>query len=145
MSKITVSPEEFADIVVCFLYDQLRNEDGMLPNNEEWQAFSKLLKQKGVGPISMQYYTGLNTGIRMEYKRIKDMFHKSITGNSTIIIRGPQEPIQKSPEKKSKVKDIVKKVVRLLKNERKRTGWPINEEKMDKIIEYVVEQEEKEK
>lgn len=32
--KITVSPEEFADFVASFLFDQLRNQDEMIPGND---------------------------------------------------------------------------------------------------------------
>jgi hypothetical protein len=33
--KVTVSPEEFADFIAVFLFDQLRNKEEMLPGNEK--------------------------------------------------------------------------------------------------------------
>lgn len=138
--KVTVSPEEFADFIAVFLFDQLRNKEEMLPGNEKWQELVEKLDKKGLISPLMQYYTSLTGKGRINYKRISPVFKTETNRQYVINIIGDPELLDKiEPEKKSVIKDLVKKTAQLIKQEKERTGFLVNEEKADKIIEYVID------
>lgn len=138
--KVTVSPEEFANFVACFLFDQLRNKDEMIPGNEEWQSLVEKMTKKGLLPVLMQYYTSLKGNDRLDYKRIAPAFKTDTNRNYVINIIGNPDLLHKvEPEKKSVIKDLIKKGMKLINQEKQRTGFLVNEEKADRIIEYVID------
>lgn len=138
--KVTVSPGEFANFVVCFLFDQLRNEKEMIPDNEKWQVLVEKLSKKGLLSPLMQYYTSLKGNDRLYYKRIAPVF-KTETNRAYVIniIGNPELLSNVEPEKKSVIKDLIKKSMKLIKQEKERTGFLVNEDKADKIIEHVID------
>lgn len=72
--KITVNSREFADLVLIFLYDKMINEDTILPDYDRFNEISETLKNKGMRSILMHYYLGLDSQMRLKYKRIKESF-----------------------------------------------------------------------
>lgn len=138
--KVTITPEEFADFVAVFLFDQLRNKDEMIPTNEEWQELVDNMTKKGLLPVLVQYYTRLKGSNRLNYKRISPVFKTDTNKQYVINITGNPDLLhQIEPEKKSVIKDLVKKTMKLINQEKQRTGFLINEEKADKIVEYVID------
>lgn len=142
MSQINITPDEFADLIICFILDNFRSEDALLPDNELWNDFLGILDRKGIEPRTLQYYMKLDSRTRLDYKRIKSVFHGDAADSSRInITKTEPKPDRKS---KSDLKDTIKKVIKLGKQVRESSGFPVNDEKLDKIINYVLEQEEKE-
>lgn len=141
MSQINVSPDEFADIIICFLLDNFRSENTtLLPDNELWTEFVSLLERRGLEPQTLRYYMKLDANTRVSYKRIKGSFESGNNETSRINISAKHE----SPDRKSKleIKDTIKNVIKLAKQVRESTGFPVNDEKLDKIIDHVIKQEE---
>lgn len=77
---------------------------------------------------------------RLKYKRISPVFKKDTERQYVInIIGNPDLMNSVEPEKKSVIKDLIKKTIKLITQEKQKTGWPVNEEKADRIIEHVID------
>jgi hypothetical protein len=137
--KVSLTPEEFANFTACFLLDQVRNKEEMLPGNEQWQDFTETLQRKGLSPVLLQYYTRLKGLERLAYKRISPVFKTDTNRLYVVNILGnPDLLTTVEPEKRSIIKDIAKKAMRLITQEKKRTGFLLNEEKVDRILDHVI-------
>jgi hypothetical protein len=138
MAGINITPDEFPGIVASFLLDAMMN-DKILTGNEEFNTLIDKIKSS-TKPSLLNYYMTLDAIERSKYKAIQKSFIDG--GQSSIVING--EPEKKVPVDKHKtIKYIIKKVLSLIKSEklRKNNGMPINEEKVDRIIQYVLDKE----
>jgi hypothetical protein len=142
MSQITLTPDEMPDFVVAFLMDNFKNEE-LRELNPLWKKFIETLEAKGVESQTMIYYLHMDAETRLKYKMIADVF----SGKSSSAKINITKNIAKTTERKIKygnIKNIIKKVFKIVKEERYRTSMPITEMKMDKIIKYVMDQEKTE-
>jgi len=105
MAKINVTPDEFCDIVVSFLFDKMLHPDEIVPNNIEFNDLMESMRGKGLRSLFMNYYLSMDSNTRVKYKKIKNIFDGS---NMTSVINIVPERIKVKPEKEKK---ILKKVI----------------------------------
>lgn len=76
MAKITVTGGDFANIVMLFLYDKLRNPDQIVEAdiNEIFNAFVEVLMRRGLKAPLLQCYIDMNPQLRVKYRLIRDVF-----------------------------------------------------------------------
>ena len=113
MAKVNVNPNDFADLIMIFLFDKLMNNDAVLPKNERFREFIDVLKRKGVKAELLKYYLDTPVNLRTRYKMIKDAFIKPGSNNVINIIGGDKDDFEK--EKKSKVKGVIRLVILAMK------------------------------
>lgn len=97
MSKINLTPNEFADLVAIFLFDKLLHPDEVVPNNVEFNKLSEAMKNKGMKPLLMNYYMDLDANMRTDYKRIKDTLDGTSTDAAVINIKAERAKKEKKP------------------------------------------------
>ena len=83
--KIKTNKEEFADIVLIFLYERLKN---MEDENYSDKFYSILndMKLKGLEPKLRKYFLDTNVITRNKYRFIRNTFEGTAVSDSTIII-----------------------------------------------------------
>jgi hypothetical protein len=140
MSQIKLTPDEVPDFVVAFLMDNFKNEE-LLRENPLWAKYMDNLKAKGVESHTVKYYLNMDSQTRLKYKRIAKIFDGKLDSAKIVIEDNPTEQ-KKRNKKHGKLKNIIKKVFKIVKEERYRTSMPITEQKMDKIIDYVMHHED---
>jgi hypothetical protein len=140
MSQINLTPEEVPDFVVAFLMDNFKNEE-LLRENPLWAKYIENLKAKGVEAHTVKYYLHMDSETRLRYKRFAKIFDGKIQ-SAKIVVQDNEAEAKKRKKKNSKLKRIIKTVFKIVKEERYRTSMPINEQKMNKIIEYVLRHED---
>lgn len=113
--KINVTPEEFQDVVVAFLFDKLLHPEDIVPDNEKFNKLAKIMSNKGMKSRLMSYYLDMDVRNRVQYKRIKNIFDG--TTSSTAVINILPDKSRKEDEKEEK-EGIIKKIIKkLLKKE----------------------------
>ena len=140
MSQINLTPEEVPDFVVAFLMDNFKNEE-LLRENPLWAKYMENLKAKGIKAQTVLYYLHMDSETRLKYKRISKIFDGKIQ-SAKIVIQDNATETKKRKKKDSKLKRIIKTVFKIVKEERYRTSMPITEQKMNKIIDYVMKHED---
>lgn len=170
MSQIQVDPEEFADIVLAFLKDSMRED--LLEGNPRYEKFIDQLKKKGFKTHLLQHYLDMSSQTRVKYKRIRNTFDGGDSSRINIVTNSfdPNDPKglkNKNKEKEGVVsktiktlkrsiglkeeilmesnfdRDLCKRIFRKVKEVRFNKSMPISEEKLDKIIDYcIIEREE---
>ena len=140
MSQINLTPDEVPDFIVAFLMDNFKN-DKLLEENPLWAKYVENLKAKGIEAHTVKYYLAMDSQTRLKYKRIAKVFSGEID-SAKIVIQPNAAETAKRKKKHGKLKNIIKKVFKIVKEERYRTSMPITEQKMDKIIDYVMKHED---
>jgi hypothetical protein len=114
MASLKVEGKQFADVVLCFLHDKLSNPDEVIEPevNEEFNAFMEILQRKGIRPLLLRYYVGLDPRTRSMYKRIKGVFRDDKSATSAFIRILQDERVPVKPKEKSRV---LKKILRVVK------------------------------
>jgi hypothetical protein len=72
MSQIIVDPEEYADIVMIFLLESIRND--LLTDNKQFDEFITKLEKGGFKQHLFKTYMEIDSNTRIKYKRIKRVF-----------------------------------------------------------------------
>ena len=142
MSQVTLTPEEVPDFVVAFLMDNFKNEE-LLRDNILWAKYVENMKSKGIEAQTMLYYLHMDSETRLKYKRISKVFDGKIQ-SAKIVIQDSATDKVKRKQNNSKLKKIIKTVFKIVKEERYKTSMPITEQKMNKIIDYVMKHEDDE-
>ena len=115
--KINVSPEQFGDLTIAFLFDKLLHFDEVIPDNNDFDKIMKVMENKGMKARFMRYYIDMDPSVRMKYKRIKSTFDGKTSDMSSIVIM-PEKRIEKKKEKEKSKEGIIKKMLKkLLKKE----------------------------
>jgi hypothetical protein len=111
MAKINISPQEFPDIIMAFLFDKMIHPDEVVPGNEEFNKIMKKFKDKGMVTNLRDYYLYMNKDNRRKYKLVKRSLEGDAT--STAIINIQPEGFEKDIKKKKKslLKRIIGKLV----------------------------------
>lgn len=108
MARITVTPEEFADIVVALLFDKVVNPS-LISKNEEFTKIVDDIKQKGLKSRLMKYWLNTDPRKRILYKKfIKPLLKE--TGEKTVIEVATEKEIEATEKKKKKKGGVVKKI-----------------------------------
>jgi hypothetical protein len=139
MAGIKVSPDEFADIVVAFLLDNIMQPGEILPNNVEFDYITDKMKNGGLKSPLMSYYIDTSSITRGKYKMIRGSFTGKDKQNTIVISGVPDTPMP--DDEKTTIKNIVKQTLRIIKSHkmRRNNGMPLNEETIDKIIDKELE------
>lgn len=148
--KIKLTPDDFFNFTVSYLQDMIKKKE----KPEHMKRIVSKLEDLGFKPIFMKHWLKMSAEERLKYKRIKNIFHGGKFSDGTGISfqnekNGKEDSVSEStlePKEKNyyKVKDIVKKVLIISKRVRERKGFPLSEEIVDKIIEDVINKENKE-
>ena len=142
--KVNVHPNDFADLVLIFLFDKMVNRDSVLPKNERFNELMNKLSSKGVKAELLPYYMDSPVNLRTKYKMLKDTFIKPQSSTNTInILGGKEEDFDK--EKKSKLKGVVRKVMGMIHSGRQKKGFPLTEREVSSIVDNALDREEIEK
>lgn len=106
--RVEVSREEFADMVIAFLYQKLVKGEKLIPENERFTEMMKVIDSKGLKAYFMKYYLTLDGTTKIKFKRfIKPL--KDGSGKSVIEIQKLDEK-ELEKETKRKKKGIVRKI-----------------------------------
>jgi hypothetical protein len=107
MATLNLTNNEFADIGMIWLFDQVMNSDQV--QNEQFKEFLEKHSNKLKTPL-IKYYLDSNSETRLRYKRIKGIFDGSSKSIQQIRI-GPDEKIkQMKKNKEGIIKKVLKKV-----------------------------------
>ena len=138
MASINIDKDEFADIVISFLLDNLINDE-VVPNNEEFESVMNIMRKGGMKSHFLHYYLNTDPMTRGRYKLIKPAFTNKAKGNYSINIKKDNKI--KDKRNHSVIKSVVKKSLRLIKSNKRRYGNFITEDTVDKIVEKVIQEE----
>lgn len=111
MSTLNLTSDEFADIAMVYLFDQVMNTEQV--NNERLKEFIDKHRSKLKTPL-LKYYLDSDSKIRLKYRRIGGIFDGSDKAIQQIRI-GPSDKInqlQKGNKKEGRIKKAVKKVIK---------------------------------
>jgi len=96
MAKINVTRQEFADLVVAFLFDKLLHPEEVVPDDLKFNDLVESMRGKGLRSLFMNYYLDMDPKMRVKYKRIKDVFaHKELEEGEWELISEYLEPVTK--------------------------------------------------
>lgn len=107
MATLNLDTNEFADIAIIWLFDQIMNPEQV--QSEKLLNFIEDHRSKIRTPL-MKYYLDSGSEARIRYKRIKGVFDGSDDSIQQIRI-GPSEKIEKENKKEGIVKKIIKKIL----------------------------------
>jgi hypothetical protein len=110
MSKINISPQEFPDIIMAFLFDKMLHPDEIVPGNPEFDRIMKKFKTKGVMTEFRDYYLDMNKDNRRKYKLIKKGLEGDATTSTVIFIQ--PEDLEKGVKKKNR--SLLRRLMRKL-------------------------------
>lgn len=158
MSQIHVDPEEFADMVMYFLLESIREE--LLEDNPRYKEFINHLNKKGLKTQLINHFLHMDSNTRVKYKRIKDVFDggdavriniekQKKTKTKDGVISKTIKTLKKSIGLKEEVeqefdRELCKRIFRKVKEVRFKTSMPITEERLNKIIDYCIKEKEEE-
>lgn len=109
MATLNLTADEFADIAMIFLFDQVMNPEQI--ENEDFKYFLSSHGSKIKTPL-MKFYLDSDGETRIRYKRIKGIFDGSDKAIQQIRI-GPSDKIEKVKKgKKGIVNKIIKKILK---------------------------------
>ena len=111
MANLNLTPSEFADLVVSFLFDVMVNPGEIVVTNEAFQELIHLTAKLGAQPHFMKYYLDLKANDRTNYKRFKRTLEPG-AGSKSVLTVNPVD-VKKEP-KKSGLAKIAKEVVKKL-------------------------------
>jgi hypothetical protein len=145
MAGIRLGPNEFADLVVAFLLDNIMEPGEILPDNIEFDYITNKMARSGLKSSLMSYYIDTSSITRGKYKMIRGSFTGKDKQNSIVISSSAEDKV--TDDDKSTIRNIVKQTLRVIKSHRvrKNGGMPLNEESVDKIIDKVLEEYNREK
>jgi len=135
MAAIQVDRNDFANLIISFILDNMLHKSDMIIENERWFELVKKMEGAGLKGKMLEAYLNMPTEQRGNYRRIMTSFY-SDTGN--IINIKSKSDIKEDASYKYKMKDMIKEVTKIVKKEEIKTGFGVNSAKMDRIIEHVI-------
>jgi hypothetical protein len=138
MATINLSKEEFVDFIVAFLLDKIMKGDEILPSHEDFNDLAKVMKSRGVDKNLLSYYIKSSAMVRGKYKNDRKVFTANNKEPLTLGIKGD---VKVDRETKKTLQHVVKKALRMIAAQKRRRGFPLSEERVDKIIEHVIIEE----
>jgi hypothetical protein len=138
MASTILTKEQFADYAVAFLLDKMIKGDEILPDHERLNELAKALKGKGAHTTMLYYFIDSEPILRNKYKATRKVFKSESKDGLTIGVTGN---VKKEKDTKRTLKDLVKKSLKKVLAHKKRSGFPLSEERVEKIIERVMIEE----
>ena len=143
MPIINTKSDEFADLVMAYLMDMARDPDN-LPDNDRFKEFIKIFDARGLETICYGKYLKMSSETRIKYKRMKPSVIKDGASASTTRIQISQGDTPNINEENEFDRELCKKIFRKIKEVRfKHPSKVLTEDRIDKIIDYCVEQHKK--
>lgn len=112
MAKVNVTPNEFADLVVIFLFDKFLHPNEIVSDNKLFNELIDNMRGKGMKPLLMNYYMDLDANMRVKYKRIKDVLDGTSSESSVINILPEKVGREREKKKVGSIRKIVKKLMK---------------------------------
>lgn len=129
--KIVVTPEEFEDIIIGFLYDALVHDDSVR-KSESFEEFLEWMRRSGAKPKLMSAYLGFEQQQRMKYKKIRQSFYSADHDSNILIREGDYE--KAVTNKEGVLKRLLKSVFGEARAYKIRYGRPITEDHLDHFL-----------
>ncbi len=140
MSSINITREQWPDLVIAFLLDKMIKGDDILGENEEFNELIKLMEKRGMKPIFLHYYLSSDSILRSKYKMLSKSLQTGKSESATIRVDAGK-PTKKDKEKEGTIKSLIKKALKLVVAHKKRSGFPLSEDKVDKILDKLLIEE----
>lgn len=141
MPIINVHSDEFADLVMAYLLDMVRHEE-MRPDNERFTQFIEQMEARGLKNASYSAFLDMNTNTRIKYKRLKP----SLIGEGSARVEISSGDTSYINEEEEFDRELCKQIFRKIKEVRfKHPSKVLHEGRIDKIIDYCVEQKKQQK
>lgn len=138
MASTNLTKDEFVDFIVAFLLDKMIRGEEILPNNESFNELMKTMKSRGVDKLLLNHYISSDPLVRNKYKSVRKVFTPGSKDSLTVSLQGD---VRKEKDTKRTLKDLVKKALKIVVAHKRRSGFPLSEEKVEKIIEKVMIEE----
>lgn len=139
---INVHSDEFADLVMAYLLDMVRHEN-MRPDNERFQKFIKVMDGRGLKQAAYGAFLEMDTNTRIKYKWMKPSIDGKGKGGTRLEISTGETKYIKEEDTEFD-RELCKQIFRMIKEVRfKHPSKVLNEDRIDKIIDYCVEQKKK--
>ena len=139
MSKLNVTTDEFANIVVAFLLDKLLHPTEIIPTNEEFDILSGKMYGKGLRALFMQFYLSLPASTRVKYKRLKKVFSGKVDKVQIHISKSKE--IKKELEKEKKP-GIIKQIAKAVGKKMIGMDKELDDTDLDLLVEQIVKEME---
>ncbi len=142
MPAINVDKEEFTDIVMNFLLDNIRDGGKDLSiDSDDFNVIIEKMKKCGLKVHLTYAYINSDPTTRSKYKMIRKAFTGDSSGKYTITIQSKKERKDTtSKEKETILKTIVKKSLKLIKSHKTRYGQLITEDTVDRLIDKIIKE-----
>jgi len=91
MAKITLTKDEFADLLVVYLFYKIKRGDEIASSeNEEFEKLMERMKGTGLGSVTTNYYISMDSRVRQAFRRIKKTLQSGNNEDSIIVIKGKE-------------------------------------------------------
>jgi len=139
MSKLNVTTDEFANIVVAFLLDKLLHPTEIITANEEFDILSGKMYGKGLRALFMQYYLSLPASTRVKYKRLKKVLIGKVDKVQIHISKSKE--VKKELEKEKKP-GIIKQIAKAVGKKMIGMDKELDDTDLDLLVEQIVKEME---
>lgn len=142
MATTKVTKEQFPDLIVALLLDKMFKGEDLLGENEDFNELMKIMEKRSMKPILLHYYMSSDAVVRSKYKTLSKAFVTGKSESAAIYIDAGKK-LKKGKEKGKDgiIKGLIKKALKLVASQKKRSGFPLNEDKVDKILDRLLEEE----
>lgn len=141
MNQITVSSSEFYDVIIALILDMIKY-DNITTDNERWNEFIEYADRQ-LSHVVRRNYIEMNGNERIKFKILK----KALESNKESKINIVRKSVTNLSEEDANEDDnefdreLCKQIFRKIKEVRfKHPSKVLTEERIDKIIDYCVEQ-----
>lgn len=142
MSQVSLTKEEFLDYIMILMLESIRNESKYSTDNESWNTFIQVLKDRGLKAQLLTRFLDMDANSRMKYKRTSQLF-EGTTKNELKMYINVDKTVKESQEIQQVDRELCKSIYRKVQEVRFKTSMPITDEKLDRIIDYCIEQKKK--
>lgn len=139
MASTIISKEEFIDYMMMLLLEKLLHPDSVMPNYELFNDITDTMSSRGIRQLLLFYYVNTDATIRSKFKSSKKVFKEGSMESLNIVAKGKVEGDE--PENTSTVKALIKKALKVVAEQKRKSGFPLNEEKIDRILDKLLEGE----
>jgi len=140
--RITVTPEEFPDYIICFLLQSLveKDEDSFTPNkNEEYKDLIETLDKKSIKPKLLRKFLKLDHTTKDKYKLLKRAFTPNYNFPESIrILSEESNNIKENQEEKINNVELLKETIKIT-TQIVTQKYKLNENKLNRLQEDVLE------
>ena len=141
MATTKVTKEQFPDLLVALLLDKMLKGDKLLGENEDFNELMKTMEKRNMKPILLHYYMSSDAVVRSKYKTLSKAFATGKSDSAAIYVDAGKKSKKDKKGKDGLIKSLIKKALKLVAAQKKRSGFPLNEKKVDRILDKLLEEE----